>query len=86
MPAASLAAEYSFRTLIRNLVTFISSSRCLWIANGAMAEKTFTFEDIQKHTTRSDCWVVIEGKVYDVTKFLDEHPGGGDLLVQASGT
>ena len=51
-----------------------------------MAEKTFTFEDIQKHTTRSDCWVVIEGKVYDVTKFLDEHPGGGDLLVQASGT
>lgn len=47
--------------------------------------KTFTLEDIKQHTTRQDCWVVIENKVYDVTKFLDEHPGGGDLLIQSSG-
>jgi cytochrome b involved in lipid metabolism len=32
-----------------------------------------------------DCWLVIEGKVYDVTPFLDEHPGGFDTLVSNSG-
>lgn len=29
--------------------------------------------------------MVIEGKVYDVTKFLEEHPGGEDILVDSSG-
>ncbi len=39
-----------------------------------------------KHCNTSDCaWVVIDNKVYDVTPFLDLHPGGGDLILQATG-
>ena len=29
--------------------------------------------------------MAIDGKVYDVTKFLDDHPGGGDVMVSSSG-
>ncbi len=40
---------------------------------------------VARHVTRHDCWMVIEGKVYDVTKFLDEHPGGEDILIDSAG-
>lgn len=37
--------------------------------------KIYTWPEIIKHDRRDDCWVVIEGKVYDVTSFLPHHPG-----------
>ncbi len=44
-----------------------------------MSEETATFtvftaEEIEKHKTVDDLWMVINGKVYDCTKFIDEHP------------
>eukprot|EP01062_Namystynia_karyoxenos_P070266 TRINITY_DN65657_c0_g1_i1.p1 TRINITY_DN65657_c0_g1~~TRINITY_DN65657_c0_g1_i1.p1 ORF type:complete len:575 (+),score=105.53 TRINITY_DN65657_c0_g1_i1:75-1799(+) len=35
--------------------------------------------------TRERCWTVIYGKVYDVTNFLDEHPGGDEILLRHAG-
>ena len=32
-----------------------------------------------------DIWLVIRGNVYDVTKFLDEHPGGDEVLNDLAG-
>ena len=32
-------------------------------------------EDIAKHNSREDCWVIVHGRAYDVTEFLPEHPG-----------
>ncbi|KAK9013706.1 hypothetical protein V6N11_041705 [Hibiscus sabdariffa] len=37
------------------------------------------------HKDRTDCWLLISGKVYDVTQFLEEHPGGDEVLLAASG-
>lgn len=37
-----------------------------------MSAKVHTYEEIAQHNSRSDLWIVIEGKVYDITKFLDE--------------
>merc|ERR1712078_21542 len=57
-------------------------------AGARMAEadaKTFTLAQCEEHCSEEDCWLVIHGKVYDVTAMLDEHPGGGDILVSASG-
>lgn len=51
----------------------------------AMATKTYTIEECLKHCDDKDCWLIIDGKVYDVTPFLDEHPGGFDTLVSNSG-
>ena len=45
---------------------------------------TFTLEEVAKHNTPEDCWIVIDSEVYDVTKFLKVHPGGrGPLLAFA---
>ncbi len=50
-----------------------------------MATKTYTLEEVKKHTTDKDCWLVIHGKVYDVTEFLEEHPGGFDIMLTSTG-
>ncbi|ODV58160.1 Cyb5p, partial [Ascoidea rubescens DSM 1968] len=47
--------------------------------------KIFTFEEIEAHNTRDDLWMVIEGKVYDCTSFLDEHPGGEEVMIDCGG-
>ncbi|VDO18476.1 unnamed protein product [Heligmosomoides polygyrus] len=49
-----------------------------------MAE-TFTLEDVAAHNSEDSAWLVIRGKVYDVTKFLDDHPGGSDVLLEQVG-
>lgn len=40
---------------------------------------------VGRHTTSESCWMVIDSKVYDVTSFLLEHPGGDDILIDSSG-
>ena len=35
-----------------------------------------TLAELEKHNTETDCWVAVHKKVWDVTDFLDEHPGG----------
>ncbi|XP_068664709.1 cytochrome B5-like [Aristolochia californica] len=47
--------------------------------------KTFSASEVSLHTSKNDCWLIIGGKVYDVTNFLEDHPGGDDVLVEASG-
>jgi cytochrome b involved in lipid metabolism len=37
--------------------------------------KAYAWAEIVEHDTEDDCWIVIHGKVYDVTKFLKVHPG-----------
>ncbi|KAH9254248.1 hypothetical protein BASA81_007849 [Batrachochytrium salamandrivorans] len=38
--------------------------------------KTYTMEEVGKHRTEKDCWMVIDGKVLDLKEFLSLHPGG----------
>ena len=41
--------------------------------------------EVAKHDSRDSCWVIIKGKVYDVTEFLDEHPGGAAIILRYGG-
>lgn len=50
-----------------------------------MASKSFTWQEVAKHNTRESAWVAVEGKVYDVTKWVDSHPGGSEYIELAAG-
>lgn len=41
--------------------------------------------ELASHCTPTDCWLNIDNVVYDVTDFLDKHPGGGAQLMSAAG-
>merc|ERR1712117_950121 len=45
----------------------------------------FTMEEVAKHTTKSDCWVILHNRVLDVTSFLSEHPGGELAILTFAG-
>ncbi|KAL4303634.1 hypothetical protein GQ457_10G028570 [Hibiscus cannabinus] len=47
--------------------------------------KLYTMQEASQHNTKDDCWVVIDGKVYDLSSYLDEHPGGDDVVLVATG-
>lgn len=46
---------------------------------------TITREEVQKHCTADDAWIVVDGDVYDVTKFARLHPGGKETLLEYAG-
>lgn len=45
----------------------------------------YTWEEIQKHNLRTDKWLVIERKVYNVTKWANRHPGGHRVISHCAG-
>lgn len=47
--------------------------------------KIYTEEDLAPHNSLKSCWVTRNGKVYDVTEFLVDHPGGEDLIIKHGG-
>ncbi|XP_015495836.1 cytochrome b5 isoform X1 [Parus major] len=45
----------------------------------------FTLEEVAKRNSSREAWLVIHGRVYDVTRFLEEHPGGEEVLLEQAG-
>ena len=44
-----------------------------------------TRAEVARHATKDDCWLIIDGKVYDVTSYIDQHPGEDAILNDAGG-
>ena len=47
--------------------------------------RIYTAEDVEKHTTASSCWIIRGNKIYDVSVFLPDHPGGDDYILKYAG-
>lgn len=45
----------------------------------------YTLEDVQAHTSKTSCWIILHNDVYDVTQWLQDHPGGNEILLEAAG-
>ncbi|TFY57598.1 hypothetical protein EVJ58_g6927 [Rhodofomes roseus] len=41
--------------------------------------------EVAEHANRESCWIIVHGKVYDVTEFLPEHPGGQAIILKYAG-
>eukprot|EP00854_Cymbomonas_tetramitiformis_P019902 gene19902-23809_t len=47
--------------------------------------RTIPFAEVAQHNCAGDCWVVIHGRVYDLTEFLGVHPGGSEIILKYAG-
>ena len=54
-------------------------------ANEWTPTRKYTATEVEKHSTPDDCWLIVRGKVYDVTPFVPRHPGGNMIWVKAGG-
>ena len=45
----------------------------------------YTINNISIHNKINDCWIVIDNRVYDLTKYLEEHPGGINIIMKYAG-
>lgn len=45
----------------------------------------YSLAEIAQHDSRQDCWTAIEGKVYDLTPYMKQHPGGAGTLAWLCG-
>ncbi|XP_062572489.1 acyl-CoA Delta-6 desaturase-like, partial [Saccostrea cucullata] len=51
----------------------------------AKATKYYTVEEIKQHNKRDDNWLMINGKVYDLSRWAKKHPGGAKILGHYAG-
>jgi cytochrome b involved in lipid metabolism len=60
--------DFCFVTLhCTSLATIMSSS---------VVMPQVSYSEIKKHSSPDDCWIVLHSKVFDVSAFHAEHPGG----------
>lgn len=46
----------------------------------------YSIAEVEKHTSDTDCWIIVNDKVYDCTPFLKDHPGGASSILITGGT
>ncbi len=49
------------------------------------APNTYTMAQVSTHSTGSSCWTTLRGNVYDVTNWINRHPGGSDAILSLCG-
>ncbi|KAI5180304.1 hypothetical protein NEOKW01_0608 [Nematocida sp. AWRm80] len=47
--------------------------------------KILSWEEISQHNSKDSCWIVLSKRVYDITDYLKEHPGGANILIENGG-
>lgn len=63
--------------------SLLGASVALWL--GAAWAWACAVQEVADHASGDTCWIVINDNVLDVTKFLLEHPGGEDIIMEHAG-
>ncbi|OJD29361.1 cytochrome b5 [Diplodia corticola] len=46
----------------------------------------YSLKEVAAHSKKNDLWIVVHGKIYDVTSYLLDHPGGAEAIEEVAGT
>jgi nitrate reductase (NAD(P)H) len=52
----------------------------------APSQTSYPMSEVKRHDSEKDAWIVVHNKVYNATKFLDDHPGGAESILINAGT
>ncbi|KAI8089057.1 FMN-dependent dehydrogenase-domain-containing protein [Halteromyces radiatus] len=47
--------------------------------------KVISPQEVARHNKKDDLWIILHGKIYDLTRFLPEHPGGQKIILKYAG-
>lgn len=84
VPAHSFPAKYILRQSIP--VQYLKATTRLHPRQDSEAcSSMLTSQDVRRHASRGSCWVIISNHAYDVTDFLDQHPGGANTILRYAG-
>ncbi|CAK9137048.1 unnamed protein product [Ilex paraguariensis] len=61
----------------------LDHSKTVLSSTASKASKIYSKAEVSLHNKRTDCWIIIKEKVYDVTSYVEEHPGGDAILAHA---
>ena len=50
-----------------------------------VSTRSYSKSTVAKHNKASDCWTIVDGKVYNLTKFVAKHPGGRKRIIRMCG-
>ncbi|GAB1197259.1 hypothetical protein APSETT444_006552 [Aspergillus pseudonomiae] len=46
----------------------------------------YSAAEVASHNRKDDIWIIVHGKVFDITNYLQDHPGGAEVLIDTAGT
>eukprot|EP01100_Stratorugosa_tubuloviscum_P004256 TRINITY_DN2055_c0_g1_i1.p1 TRINITY_DN2055_c0_g1~~TRINITY_DN2055_c0_g1_i1.p1 ORF type:complete len:126 (+),score=23.30 TRINITY_DN2055_c0_g1_i1:98-475(+) len=73
-------------TVIQSITKNSTTSRTVVLqTKEAEKKRKFTKNEVSLHNSRKDAWIIVRNKVYDVTNYIDEHPGGDSILKNVGG-
>ena len=62
----------------------LDSAQNSTVESGAAA-KIISISEVEKNSSASSCWSIVNGNVYDLTKWIDRHPGGAAVIKSMCG-
>ena len=55
------------------------------VSSQSAAQQVFTMTEVARHSTANSCYLVINNNVYDVSSYIDSHPGGREAITSRCG-
>lgn len=62
-----------------------STSKFVLFCFSAQQMQSYSYEQVSKHNNETSNWIIVDNEVFDVSKFLEFHPGGKQILLQHAG-
>ncbi len=81
------------RFLFASFIAFLASAATIWLLGrlapedrpGAAGARTISAEELARHGSAGDCWLAVEGGVYDVSPYVSSHPAPERVLADWCG-
>jgi cytochrome b involved in lipid metabolism len=81
----STAGTYTARFKVSDGTNSTSAANISITANAPPAGNSYTAAEVAQHNTQSNCWLIINAKVYELTSYLNSHPAGASAITPYCG-